>query len=54
MLVAQRLTQRPTHDLDFVGMLRTLARFADDELPVALTDTSALRAFFADWIAELA
>jgi hypothetical protein len=35
------------------SMLRTLARFADDDLPVPVDEAPALRAFFAAWAAEL-
>ncbi len=34
-------------------MIDSLGRFADDEIPVAATDVPALRAFFAEWTAEL-
>ena len=35
------------------SMLRTLARFADDNIPVPVDEVPALRAFFAAWAAEL-
>jgi Nucleotidyl transferase AbiEii toxin, Type IV TA system len=37
----------------FVDMLRSLARFTDDELPVPADEVAALRAFFADWANEV-
>lgn len=36
-----------------VSMLRTLARFADDDIPVAAEDVAALRDFFTRWATEL-
>lgn len=35
------------------SMRRTLARFADDDIPVPVDEVPALRAFFAAWAAEL-
>lgn len=38
----------------FLGsMMRTLDRFADDELPIESADVIAMRAFFRDWADEL-
>jgi len=37
----------------FAQMLSTLVRFRDADLPVAADEIPAMRAFFADWIAEL-
>jgi len=37
----------------FVSMLRTLARFTDDDIPVAAEDVAALRDFFTRWATEL-
>jgi hypothetical protein len=34
-------------------MMRTLARFTDEELPVASSEVHAVRAFFRDWADEL-
>ena len=35
------------------SMMRTLARFTDDEIPVRVERVAALRAFFSEWKAEL-
>jgi hypothetical protein len=41
-------------DLDvFASMLDALARFTDDDIPVPSADVADLRAFFAQWAAEL-
>jgi len=41
-------------DLDvFASMLDTLARFTDDDIPVAATDVADLRTFIASWAAAL-
>jgi Nucleotidyl transferase AbiEii toxin, Type IV TA system len=41
-------------DLDvFASMLDTLARFTDNDIPVAATDVADLRSFFASWAAGL-
>lgn len=37
----------------FGQMLRTLARFTDDELPIDPTETQLVRSFFAHWAADL-
>lgn len=37
----------------FAGMLRTLARFTDEELPIDPTEAQHLRNFFANWAADL-
>ena len=37
----------------FAEMLRTLSRFADDDLPVGADEVQALREFFVVWAAEL-
>jgi predicted nucleotidyltransferase component of viral defense system len=37
----------------FAEMLRTLARFTDDELPIDPTEAQPLRTFFASWAADL-
>jgi len=34
-------------------MMRTLDRFADDELPIDADDVASMRAFFKDWADEL-
>lgn len=36
------------------GMLGTLDRFVDNELPIGNADVTAVRTFFADWARELA
>lgn len=37
----------------FASMLRTLARFTDDEIPVPTEEVPALRDFFARWATDL-
>jgi hypothetical protein len=53
------LLQR-SHDIDpgfdravLAEMLSTLTRFVDAELPIDITDTAAVRSFFADWAHDL-
>ena len=37
----------------FADMTDALARFTDDELPIAVEEVGSLREFFAAWAAEL-
>jgi len=37
----------------FASMMRSLRRFADEELPIEADEVAALRAYFADWATEL-